>query len=85
MLQEEANLLYVLVDAADDAGRLNGENAARWREAKHRFCHHDQSAGALLYLLLDSLDYSGAIRHTWIQARWSTVKARISAGAGVLR
>jgi hypothetical protein len=84
-LREEANLLYVLLDAAHDEGRIDADRAAHWHEAKQLFAHRDPAADALLYTLLDQLDRSGAIHQSWIHARWSATKARIDGRVGAQR
>lgn len=74
----QARLLYTLLDAAEDEGRLRGSDViARWRAIKARFDDtRPEEEHAALEALIDELDREGALTGTWIQARWFAAKAR---------
>jgi hypothetical protein len=74
----QARLLYTLLDAAEDEGRLRDERIVeRWHAVKARFddsrCELEHAA---LEALIDELDRAGSLTGTWIQARWFAAKAR---------
>jgi len=74
----QARLLYTLLDAAEDEGRLRDAVVTeRWHTVKRRFddarCEQEH---ATLEALIDELDRTGALTDTWIQARWFAAKAR---------
>jgi len=75
---QQARLLYTLLDAAEDEGRLLDPIVAeRWQAAKARFTDaHSDREHATLEALIDEIDRSGALTGTWIQARWLAAKAR---------
>ena len=74
----QARLLYTLLDAAEDEGRLRDSDViARWRAVKARFDDtRSEQEHAALESLIDELDRDGALTGTWIQARWFAAKAR---------
>lgn len=80
ILQHEARLLFVLVDAARLNGIMPSSLAeARWNEAKNRIAQsgdYDREA-ELLYDLMHDLESAGALSETWIEARWNAVKSRL--------
>ena len=80
-LQSEGRLLYTLLDAADDAGLIGGATAARWREVKTQIVCGAPYEGMAnsLHELLAELGVKGALAGTWIEARWRTLEARVSA------
>jgi len=75
---EQARLLYTLLDAAEDEGRLPDPSVAeKWRTLKQRFDNsHCEQEVAALHALLDEIDRTGALVGTWIQGRWHTLRAR---------
>ena len=74
----QARLLYTLLDAAEDEGRLRSSDIiARWRAIKSHFDDtRSEREHAALEALIDELDREGALTGTWIQARWFAAKAR---------
>ena len=76
---EESKVLYALLDAAEEAGRLSSSFIhERWREVKARLMNSPIVAeGALLWELLEEVDRSGAIESTWIKDRWYTIKRQV--------
>lgn len=74
----QARLLYTLLDAAEDEGRLSDPNVFdHWRAVKARYSDADcEREHATLEALIDQLDRAGALTGTWIQARWAAAKAR---------
>lgn len=74
----QARLLYTLLDAAEDEGRLRDSAIVkRWHAVKARFNDaHCEQEHTTLEALIDELDRAGALTGTWIQARWTAAKAR---------
>lgn len=74
----EAKLLYALLDAADADG-LFGRSpfAAPWEELKRMAEPFPKIDRAELYHLAEAVAASGALDHTWMRARWLTVKGRV--------
>lgn len=74
----EAKLLYALLDAAADDGRLRRSPfETRWEAVKaqaHIFSRVDRSA---LYQLVEELAGVGGLDSTWMHERWLNVKARV--------
>jgi hypothetical protein len=69
--EEDVKLLYVLLDATDAEGSLNPEHRGRWNDLRRRF--NSASAAALgpdLYRLLADHSTTGALKESWIKARW---------------
>jgi len=88
MVRREGRLLYVLLDAADSNGMLNGTaNKTRWDEAKLRVqWSGDFDTDAELYHeMLTELAASGRLAGTWIEDRWLAVNARIAGVCGESR
>jgi len=78
-IQAEGRLLFTLLDAADDAGRLRGVTNAHWREVKTRIVRgapYEQEALALHDLLAEA-EVTGALKGTWIEERWHAVESRL--------
>lgn len=79
-VQTEGKLLYTLLDAADDAGLLDGVPGTRWQETKTRvICGATYEAeAAAFYELLAELSTTGALSGSWIESRWRTLAARVA-------
>ena len=82
----EKKLLFALLDAADDAGRLRGSPArTRWTEAKKRVVASGYQDSDPLWELLDELDRAGALEGSWMQKRWRGLKGRTDRAAKLAR
>ncbi len=78
-IRAEARLLFTLLDATDDAGRLNRMASVRWEEAKSRIVHGAsyESQAEALHTLLSDLDSKGTFAGTWIEKRWQDIEFRV--------
>jgi len=83
LVRREGRLLYVLLDAAEENGRLKDTAyETPWLEAKAGVqAKDDYAADADLYFdLLLGLAASGKLSGSWIEQRWLTIRSRIAAG-----
>ena len=74
----EAKLLFTLIDAACEEGLVGDESLlARWLEIKRVAAVFPNVDRASLYKLVEDVDTTGALNHTWMRERWLTVKRRV--------
>ena len=74
----EAKLLYTLLDAAHDDGRLRGlPLEPRWLAIRSQAVSFPAVDRASLYLLVEELHAAGIFHNTWMQERWLKVKRRV--------
>jgi len=77
LLEEEINLVYALLDAAE--GSMNPEQRQRWRECQSRIGNSAANRfGPDLYQLLGEISAAGALQENWIQQRWLALRTRIA-------
>jgi hypothetical protein len=75
---ELSRVLYTLLDSAADEGRLKDhELVLRWAAIAERF-HEAEGEVELPALgwLLEELERRGALRDSWISARWRAMKLK---------
>ena len=78
LLEAEIKLLFALLDAADEAGAVQGPNQIVWADAKRRFkAWSPAEVAPSLFQLLDELHASGAIQKSWVQSRWLAIRAQL--------
>lgn len=74
----EAKLLYTLIDAAADEGRLRGTRfEPRWLEIRREAEAFPFIDRASLYFFLEDIDADGLLHKTWMRERWLAVKLRV--------
>lgn len=78
-IQSEGRLLYALLDAAEESGRLSGTTCDRWHQTRERIRGGTpfETEAAALHGVMTDLAASGAISHTWIEKRWSGISSRL--------
>lgn len=79
-LRREGRLLFTLVDALAEWGKIPRETYGRWFELKARLergSTYEEEAASLHALLLE-LRSRGAIAETWIEARYRALASRTS-------
>lgn len=81
--EHESAVLFVLVDSAAQGGRLHGESKDRWVEARARIVvsNNYEAEAPLLFEILQALEAEGALRGTWLENRWRTIKRRVEAAS----
>lgn len=80
VLRREGRLLFTLVDALAEWGRIPSETSGRWFELKARLergSTYEDEATSLHDLLLE-VQSRGAMAETWIEARYRSLAARTS-------
>ncbi len=80
-VRAEGRLLYTLLDALEDAGRIRDGVKERWRAAKARIvarADYDAEAPGL-HALLAELAAQGTLANSWVEARWQALQVRVSA------
>ncbi len=81
-VRAESRLLFALVDAIACDGRItDSAEASQWQTLRRRVesgANYEAEGPALFDLLL-KLERSGSIAETWMEKRWQSVVARLSA------
>jgi hypothetical protein len=75
---QEAQLIYTLLDAAEDEHRFhNLPLGEKWQALKRRCDNfHCKNEHGALKAFFEELDRTDALAGTWIQFRWSLATAR---------
>jgi hypothetical protein len=78
-IAEDAKVLYALLDAAEAAGLLAGDDILTcWRDLKQRVDrsgYEPETEG--LFNLLKAIDAAGLLGGSWIRLRWQSIRHRI--------
>ncbi|WP_438483347.1 hypothetical protein [Oleiharenicola lentus] len=78
LTSHEAKLLYSLLDAADDDGRLdNSPFSAVWQRLKKETVKFRPADRAELFQLLTEIEKKGLLENTWMEEHWLRVKNRV--------
>jgi hypothetical protein len=75
----EVRVLFALLDAADEEGRLRDSPAqARWREARRNLSGIAfEKEGPILWELLADFEAARLLDGSWIRERWHTIKLQV--------
>lgn len=79
-LRHAGRLLFTLVDALEEGGKIPRETAGKWLELRSRLdlgSAYEDEADSMHALLLE-IRSRGAMNETWIEARYRALVARVS-------
>lgn len=79
-LRPEGRLLFTLVDALEEWGKIPRETAGKWLELRSRLdqgsAYEDEADS--MHALLMEMRARGAMDETWIEARYRALASRVS-------
>lgn len=78
-IQDQARLLFTLLDAVDCDGRMPAALSDRWREARARVSRTQdyRAEGVVFWDLLTEIEASQALSGSWIEQRWRMLGERL--------
>jgi hypothetical protein len=79
-VRAEGRLLFTLLDALEDAGRIRDGAKERWHTAKARIvaCADYDAEAPALHALLAELAAQGTLANSWVETRWQALQIRVS-------